>query len=1650
MVKQKVKYILSAVLMFCIAFAFIFSTVFKITNRDVSKALAIDVSSVQEFKDALTNGTDSEIVITQDMEIPCEQIDESAGAGNIQTAEIIINRSATIKSGGDGIKTIKRTGKDGAKNNLRSLFEVAGNGVEVTFEDVVLDGGASLPVTSGRIYYTGDETVKGRSLIDVCQGSTLNVGNGCTIQNSFADSSISTHGYSTSLPCCGGAIRTDFYSDNNGIDMRGGTINLLNGSTVKDCSTKAIAADWVTPLENYGGAVAAYDLGTINIYGGSTISSCTSSNGGAIGICHGTSTPYVTGSLNIYGGSFNDCRALKGGAVNVGKNDNESNDPKFKLLAETATTFNECQATGNGSAGNTFYVDEGNKIYLAPYYTKIEGGQEVVVGNVSISSNCFGGEGDGSYDGQLPENLKGYTKHMHFQAYNGDGARENEKVVTEGLVNVKIKIEPVDDSTKYTAIIDGDLSEDDLTYKWYESADGTNWQEVNNQTGKELVVNNTDENKYYKVDVTSGSSGSKASAQTKFLDDAIEELKVTTSKNGENKTTYTANITYKDPETAGESVVGPKYQWYEVTDEGTPVKINGATSKTYTPENDDGSKTYKVVISSDYYKGTKEAQSEPGGVDPSNAVFKVGSGDNWTYFDNLKNAFSSVSSGESIVALKDYTLTEEAVLGTSSVSIDLDGHTITQTDAAKIRIRNTSGTVNISNGTVVGNLDMVADGPQDNDEYIYGAIKLENMTVQGAIYNDGHPLNITSGKYESVVANRFSTNTISGGTFSGNVESYDGANINITSGYFSGNINKSENGGEIKISGGKFVNEPDVNYIKDGFETFDDKGETVDGVYYGYEVLKQRPTESLFSIEGLTQTYDGTGKGVTVTEKNGGHEFDGKITVTYCKELDIGTDAETWTPELPIDVEFYKVKIQIAETENYSATQFTRTFNIAKSTPEAGMFTFNANDVPYDGESKKAQVTFNEKYDSNFPDVVHTGMGEVTVHYYKDSDCKYELFYPDKEVKNAGTYYVGVTVASGKNYFATEEGKVLRKEDWKFSITKLVPTADLFEIKDNEYIYDGQRKAVTVEEKSGKSEFRDKFRVKYYYEKEGVTDWYYDAPTEKGDYRVSIEIKDAENYEDKVVEFDNSSNLKINKATPTVDMFNFSASDATYDGESKEAQVTFNEKYDSNFPDVVHTGMGEVTVHYYKDQGRTDEVSKENVRNAGTYYVGITVADGKNYFATEEGKVLRKEDWKFVINKAKPTLDFTVINGGITGNEPQLKTDDKKEIFYGKTLGDSKDILPKSGIGTWSFKDQGQVMKPVGEQYVDLVFTPKDTENYDWSNVLGYDPSTERLNVKLLVSTVVDKSGWGDKVKVGKEGTVENYVDNDKNSPNKGSTSVEITGDGIHWLKETSFDVDLGHNTTAWYGIDNSSGIFERGSRFLIRWINRAENSNEWDETNKGIDNTEVQNMPDKKKWIFIAEVIHPDGTHKYEKLSQSVPLYVQLGEDWDKDDVKAYFISQSGKDEEVSREPLTMLCPEGEKEFFKLELLHFSPYTIYDVDPVSSNTDESRTVSPGNGEESNSTQKEENYSEAEKSNNSDTDNRNSQNYKESENSDGGKSSTQENTKNGIKSWYIIAGGSLLLLALLLGWWLLYKKRKKEKDVIRKSFFASLASSARK
>ena len=159
-----------------------------------------------------------------------------------------------------------------------------------------------------------------------------------------------------------------------------------------------------------------------------------------------------------------------------------------------------------------------------------------------------------------------------------------------------------------------------------------------------------------------------------------------------------------------------------------------------------------------------------------------------------------------------------------------------------------------------------------------------------------------------------------------------------------------------------------------------------------------------------------------------------------------------------------------------------------------------------------------------------------------------------------------------------------------------------------------------------------------------------------------------------------------------------------------------------------------------------------------------------------------------------------------------------------------------------------------------------------------------------------------------------------------GKTSVEVSGNNIIWLKEES------DGTYAWYGLDNSSGFFQKGSRFSVRWIDSDTDPDEWARYYNNIDDKHKVMAENGKLWIFLVEVVAPDGT-KYENFGgNSIPFYIELGSDWDKEDVNAIYVVGGSTDESVAVYYVDNFeFPGGTGTFAKLMLKHFSPYAVYD-----------------------------------------------------------------------------------------------------------------------
>lgn len=163
-------------------------------------------------------------------------------------------------------------------------------------------------------------------------------------------------------------------------------------------------------------------------------------------------------------------------------------------------------------------------------------------------------------------------------------------------------------------------------------------------------------------------------------------------------------------------------------------------------------------------------------------------------YETLTEAVAAAEDGQTVTLLADAA---EDVVISKSITLDLGGKTLTNTNAGKATISVTGGTVTVKNGSVIGGTSY----------YNIEAKKDANLTLTD--------VNATAGNNGSSMIDNYGTLTITSGTYTGGldtVKNESSAKLNITGGTFTltkGNSNGFTgvvfNYGELTISGGEFI-----------------------------------------------------------------------------------------------------------------------------------------------------------------------------------------------------------------------------------------------------------------------------------------------------------------------------------------------------------------------------------------------------------------------------------------------------------------------------------------------------------------------------------------------------------------------------------------------------------------------------------------------------------------------------------------------------------------------------------------------------------------------------------------------------------------------------------------------------------------------------
>ena len=278
-------------------------------------------------------------------------------------------------------------------------------------------------------------------------------------------------------------------------------------------------------------------------------------------------------------------------------------------------------------------------------------------------------------------------------------------------------------------------------------------------------------------------------------------------------------------------------------------------------------------------------------------------------FDTLQAAIDAAQDGETVTLLTDAA---EDVAINKSVTLDLHGKTLTNTNAGKATISVQGGTVTVKNGNVVGGTGYYnIEATKDSNANLTladvtatagntGSSMIDNwgtMTITSGSYTgglnvvkseEGSTLTITGGTFTREKAPKwgitgtvlvYGTTTITGGTFNekstsrnarvvvtGKVDGYDSVTY-IKGGTFNGNGNNvlhhlspAQADDSFKVSGGTFNKSIPDYYCSDGFIP-KSNGDGTYGVKEGYYVAQVGSKK----YETLAEAIRLSAKGKTIT-----------------------------------------------------------------------------------------------------------------------------------------------------------------------------------------------------------------------------------------------------------------------------------------------------------------------------------------------------------------------------------------------------------------------------------------------------------------------------------------------------------------------------------------------------------------------------------------------------------------------------------------------------------------------------------------------------------------------------------------------------------------------------------------------------------------
>ena len=484
------------------------------------------------------------------------------------------------------------------------------------------------------------------------------------------------------------------------------------------------------------------------------------------------------------------------------------------------------------------------------------------------------------------------------------------------------------------------------------------------------------------------------------------------------------------------------------------------------------------------------------------------------------SAFNSASEADPVLKLNQNV--GEIYITRADGTVDLNGYTVTN---LFLQNNDPNKTVTVKNGTVSNKID----GQTGWNADFAGKVVLEDLTVKGNTWADGHIVTIKSGEY----------NTIQNGTnFSDSPKSV----VNIEGGSFT-NLVIGSHGEKYSISGGSFANKPEESYLAEGVSFVqNENGEfVIVSLVTGIELDKTDITLKYGETANITET---------VTPADAVNK---RVIYTVCDKS-------------VIDFEFNEnggIKII---TKGIGTTTITATADSStETTDDDKTAVCNVTVTKADSSVTKAPAANTLAYTGDLQELVQPGEAEggKLVYLLEGSgdpldNSAYSESVPS--AKDVGKYKVWYKVIGDDQHNDTEAASVdVEITDPRINFYYTTVTVDT------------EKKAVSVEldeELDGKKVPEEEYTVLFYtYEKTendvNLTEIGSDFPTEPGTY---IAVATA-NEESKLYVGANASDTFTVEAAPVQDSSESTPDSSTPESSEPESSTPDSSEPDSSTPD---------------------------------------------------------------------------------------------------------------------------------------------------------------------------------------------------------------------------------------------------------------------------------------------------------------------------------------------------------------------------------------------------------------------------------------------------------------------------------------------------